>query len=142
MQCEQIMKRDVHCVAPLDSVEEAARLMRDENIGFLPVCEPHGKVVGTLTDRDIAIRLVATNKPASTTVQDVMTRDVVSCHPKDDVRKAERLMAQLRKSRIMCIDESGQLCGVISLSDIAEHERDRKQVSDTLRDITQREARA
>ncbi len=134
------MKRDVKCVSPRDTVEEAAVLMRDENIGFLPVCDQSMKVLGTLTDRDIAIRLVAAKKPASTFVEDVMTREVVACRPEDDIRDAERVMAKNHKSRILSVDEGGRLIGVISLSDIAQHERGRR-ASDTLREVSEREAR-
>ena len=140
MKCEEIMKRDVECVSPRDTVEEAAVRMRDENIGFLPVCDESTKVLGTLTDRDIAIRLVAARKPASTSVEDVMTHEVVACRPEDDIRDAERVMAKNHKSRILCVDEGGRLVGVISLSDIAQHERGRR-ASDTLREVSEREAR-
>src|SRR5262249_47263149 len=58
MRCEEIMKRDIECVSPKTSASEAARRMRDQNVGFLPVCQPEKKVVGTVTDRDIAVRLV------------------------------------------------------------------------------------
>ncbi|WP_242393224.1 CBS domain-containing protein [Anaeromyxobacter oryzisoli] len=138
MRCEEIMKTDVQCVSPRDSVEDAAVRMKDENIGFLPVCDQSNKVLGTITDRDIAIRLVAAKMAPSTFVEDVMTRGVVACRPEDDIRDAERVMAQNHKSRVMCVDESGALVGVISLSDIAQHERGGR-ASDTLREISERE---
>lgn len=140
MQCEEIMKKDVECVSPRDSVQDAAVRMRDDNIGFLPVCDQSKKVLGTLTDRDIAIRVVAAQKPASTLVEDVMTDEVVACQPKDDIGDAERAMAKSHKSRIMCVDEGGRLLGVISLSDIAQHESG-ETASETLRGISEREAR-
>lgn len=140
MRCEEIMKRDVQCISPRDTVEDAACRMRDENVGFLPVCDQSKKALGTLTDRDITVRLVASNKPTSTLVEDVMTREVISCRPQDDIQKAEQLMAQSHKSRIMCLDDSGSLLGVISLSDIAQHESG-ERASDILRQISEREAR-
>jgi len=140
MRCQEIMKTDVECVSPRDSVEDAAIRMRDENIGFLPVCDQSRKVLGTLTDRDIAIRLVAAKKPATTLVEDVMTHEVVACRPKDDIRDAERAMAQNHKSRILCVEDGGRLVGVISLSDIARHDR-RGRAAETLREISEREAR-
>ncbi len=140
MRCEEIMKREVECVSPRDTVEDAAILMRDENVGFLPVCDESKKVLGTITDRDIAIRLVATKKRGNTLVEDIMTREVVACRPGDDVREAERLMAKEHKSRIMCVDERENLIGVISLSDLAQHERG-KRASETLRQVSEREAR-
>lgn len=140
MKCKDIMKRDIECVSPRDSVETAAACMRDENIGFLPICDASRKVLGTLTDRDIAIRVVAARRAGSTACADVMTREVVSCHPDDDIRDAEEAMAENHKSRIMCCDDDGRLVGVISLSDIAQHESGRR-ASTTLREISEREAR-
>jgi CBS domain-containing protein len=139
MRCDQVMKRDLECVAPGDTVDEAACRMRDANVGFLPVCEQSMKVLGTITDRDITIRVVAEKKPSNTRVSDVMTREVIACRPGDDLQDAEELMARHHKSRIMCID-NGRLVGVISLSDIAQKERGAR-ASDTLRKISEREAR-
>ncbi len=140
MRCQEIMKQDLECISPRDTVEEAAQRMRDENIGFLPVCDDSKKVLGTLTDRDVAVRVVAARKPASTTVEDVMTREVIACKPKDDIRDAEQAMAEHRKSRIVCCDDDGVLVGVISLSDIVRHEGARRATS-TLMQVSEREAR-
>jgi len=68
MLCEEIMKRDVACVSPDDTAQSAARLMLDENVGFLPICEESKKVIGTITDRDLAIRLVAGGLPAQSKI--------------------------------------------------------------------------
>jgi CBS domain-containing protein len=141
MLCQEVMKREVHCVSLKDTVEEAARRMRDANIGFLPVCDQAKKVIGALTDRDIAIRVVAAGKPTTTPVEAAMTRQVVACRPSDDLEHAQGLMAEGQKSRIMCLDADGHLVGVISLSDIAQHEDDAR-ASDTFRQVTEREVRA
>ena len=140
MRCEEIMKRDVECVSPRDTVEDAAARMRDENIGFLPVCDQSRKVLGTLTDRDIVIRLVAAKKPASTFVEEILTKEVIACRPEDTVRDAEKAMAKNHKSRIMCVDDGGRLVGVISLSDIAQHDR-AGRAADTLRGVSEREVK-
>lgn len=141
MRCEEIMKRDVECLSPRNTIEDAALRMRDSNVGFLPVCDPSKKVLGTLTDRDIVVRCVAARAPMSTLVETVMTREVVACRPQDDIQRAEQLMAQHAKSRIMCLDENGRLVGVISLSDIAQVE-DGARALDTLRQVSQREVRS
>lgn len=140
MLCEEIMKKKVESVGQDEAVLVAADKMRKANVGFLPVCDDDGNVVGTLTDRDIAIRLVAENLPAKTLVRNVMTNDVVACRPNDDVHYCEELMATKQVSRIVCCDERGKLQGVISLSDIAEWESDR--AVDTLRRVSAREAHA
>jgi CBS domain-containing protein len=139
MRCEEIMKRQVECLTPSDTVQSAAQRMRDRNVGFLPVCDAQGKVLGTLTDRDIVIRLVAENQPASSRVEVAMSREVVACKPSDDVRRAEELMSRHHKSRMMVID-GDKLVGVISLSDIAQH--DSANASQTMQSVSEREARA
>jgi CBS domain-containing protein len=141
MRCDEIMKRDVECLTPRDTAQSAARRMRDENVGFLPVCDISGKVVGAVTDRDLALRAIGDGRPATTPVGDLMTREVIFCRPEDDLRTAEDLMAQKHKSRIMCLDAGGKIVGVISLSDIAQRE-DGARVSQTLRRVSEREARA
>jgi CBS domain-containing protein len=140
MRCEEIMKRDVECVDPKQPVQEAARRMRDANIGFLPVCDSNKKVLGAITDRDIAIRIVAEGRPPTTAAADVMTREVVSCRPDADVRDAEQLMGTRQKSRMIVADEGGRLVGVISLSDIAQVEEG-SRASETMKQVTDREAR-
>jgi len=137
MLCEDIMKTDVESVSPVDTIQDAARKMRDDNVGFLPVCDESRQVLGTITDRDIAIRAVADAQPVTTPVEDIMTGEVVACSPKDTIDTALQLMAENHKSRIMCLDEEGRLIGVISLSDIAQLVGD---ASETLRQVTDREA--
>jgi CBS domain-containing protein len=139
MLSQDVMKKNVECLAPRESVESAARMMRDSNIGFLPICENGGKVLGTLTDRDIAVRMVAEGMPGSTPVEKVMSREVISCKPSDDLKKVQKLMAQHHKSRILCI-ENGRLVGVISLSDIAD--RDGAGAAQTMKEVSQREVQS
>ena len=140
MHCQDIMKQDVECASPTDNVQSAARRMHDENIGFLPVCDSSKKVLGTITDRDLAIRVLAQGLATTTPIEDVMTREIVCCRPEDDLREATDLMGKNQKSRIMCVDGKGRLVGVISLSDIAR--RESTQASQTLREVTAREVRA
>jgi CBS domain-containing protein len=140
MRCEELMKRDVVSLSADDSAQEAARLMREENVGFLPICDADRKVVGTLTDRDIAIRLVAAGQPGSCAVREIMSGELVACRPEDDVREAERQMMAQHKSRIVCTDAQGRLAGVISLSDVAVTEN-RARAGQVLRSVAEREAR-
>ncbi|MHB8421065.1 MAG: CBS domain-containing protein [Myxococcales bacterium] len=117
------MHRDVVCATPDKTVLWAARQMKDEDIGFLPVCDDHDKVIGTLTDRDIAIRCVAAGLSERTRVSEVMTHDVVACLPTDDLHVAEERMSAAQKSRLPCVDGQGRLQGILSLSDIANAEQ-------------------
>ncbi|MGI5863596.1 MAG: CBS domain-containing protein [Myxococcales bacterium] len=140
MRCEELMKRDVRCITEGDTVQDAAAKMADDNIGFLPVCDEKGRPIGTLTDRDIAIRVAAEDRLASgTPVKQVMTREVVACSPYDDLSVAEELMAKNHKSRILVIGDDGKLVGVISLSDLPKA-AGAEAAFETMRRITEREA--
>ena len=140
MQCSDVMKTDVESVLLTDSAQVAAMRMRVSNVGFLPVCDRSMRVLGTLTDRDLAMRVVAEDLPATTTVDQLLTPDVVSCFPDDEIGEAERLMAEHQKSRVLCVGLDGRLVGVISLSDLAQID-DGASAADTLRQVTVREAR-
>ncbi len=141
MLCSEVMKKDVRSVSRVASLTEAATLMRDANVGFLPICDPNGKIVGTVTDRDIVVRGVATECGPDTCVTSVMSdRDLIACKPDDDLQTAENRMTQAHVSRILVVDDDFRLQGVISLSDIAEH--DQPRAVDTLRAVASREGRS
>jgi CBS domain-containing protein len=138
MLCSEVMKRDIECVSPQTSMRDAARRMRDRNIGFLPVCDELMHAVGTITDRDIAVRAVAEQVSAMAPVQACMTHEVIACSPDDDVGHARELMELHQKSRIICTGRNGRIEGIISLSDIAD--LDERTAAHTLRQVSQREA--
>jgi CBS domain-containing protein len=141
MRCESIMQKEVFFVAPRDSVQQAASAMRNENIGFLPVCDDAGHVLGTVTDRDLALRVCAEGgDPAAITVGEIMSRELVACGPQDEVTDAERLMAEHGKSRILIMDADDCLLGLISLADVAWRDSN-KHAAHTLRKIVAREYR-
>jgi CBS domain-containing protein len=98
MLCREIMKGDVECVSPRGAAEDAARVVCEEDLGTVPVCDQSDLVPGTITDRDIAIRQVADGKPGMTAVEDVMTREVIACSPADNLRRAQELMAEHHES--------------------------------------------
>ncbi|WP_438029877.1 CBS domain-containing protein [Sorangium sp. So ce233] len=142
MNCSELMKTDVACCRASEPVENIAELMQARNIGFVPVCGDDGAVIGTLTDRDLAIRVLAEHRRASSTrAEDVMTREVVCCGPDEDLSEAERLMSHHKKSRIICVDDQKRPVGVISLSDIASRNGGARS-SELLSSISQREAHA
>ena len=118
MKVERVMKRDVHCIPRRSSVAEAARLMRDHGVGFLPVIGADFRVCGAVTDRDLVVRALADGRTGDVRVEEVMSHDVIAVRPDDLVSEAERKMAQWQKSRIMVLDEDGLCCGVLSWSDL------------------------
>jgi len=138
--CADLMQPNVQIVDEGDTVQHAAELMMLANVGFLPVCDAQRKVVGTITDRDIVLRVVAKGRsPEGRTAGEVMTSPVVACRPDDEVTLAEQLMAQHQVSRLVVTDDNQALRGVISLSDIAEREPARRAAR-TLRAVAAREA--
>lgn len=110
MRCEEIMKADVQSLGPDDPVEAAARIMRERGVGFVPICDQDGKAIGTLTDRDIVVRVCAERRGLDTRVGDVMTEAVVCCGPGDSLDTAETLMARQQKSRVMVCDPGLRRC--------------------------------
>ena len=141
MRCSDLMKSDVACVTPLTTVQEAGRLMRERNIGFLPVCGAAGEPLGAITDRDLATRVCAEGLSSKTLVREIMTDGTVACRATDPLTLAERLMSGHRISRVMVTDDSGVLVGVISLSDVLEVDNDRRAAR-TIRSVVQREVHA
>ena len=102
-----------------DSVRDCARLMKEESLGFVPICDDEGKPIGVVTDRDLAIRVLAEGRSADDPIDQFITRDAIACRIGDDLRDAERLMRERRTSRVMVCDDEGKVRGVISLADIA-----------------------
>lgn len=139
MRCSEIMKVDIECIGPQTSVREAAAKMRDHGIGFLPVCDEAMRPVGTLTDRDIAVRVVAEGLASDAAVKECMTRGVVDCSPSDGIEEARQLMEHHQVSRIVCTGDSGRIEGIISLSDIVDADED--SGAQTLRRVSSREVR-
>jgi len=137
MRCDEVMTTRVETIDELDAVLVAADAMRRANVGFLPVLSKDGYLVGVLTDRDIAVRLVAEDLPTGTAVRSIMTRYVVVCRESDDIHHAEQLMGEKGVSRIVCLDARGRLAGVLSLSDVAPWDAER--VAQALVHIRERE---
>jgi CBS domain-containing protein len=147
MLCRDLMRTPVITAHVDDAASRTAALMRTRKLGFVPVCDDDGRVVGTVTDRDLTIRVLAECNVASTgrllastPLRHVMTSGPVTCSPEDDLEFAEELMRTNHKSRIICVDRNRRPVGVISLSDIARRDK-ASRVGELLRDITEREVR-
>src|SRR5712671_2192048 len=122
MKCSEVMTENPVCCLPSDSVSQVARVMRREHIGPVPVVtdERTREVIGIVTDRDLAIKVVAESRdPNRTTVGDVMTRTIVVCREDDDLSSAIAAMEEYQIRRIPVIDQSGHLVGIISQADVA-----------------------
>jgi CBS domain-containing protein len=133
------MNTPVAVCAELLSVRACAEIMRDERLGFMPVLDAAQEVVGVVTDRDLAVRVLAQGLPPTALVGEVMTRDVRICHPGDGLQVAERKMASTMKSRLVVVDADGRCVGVLSLTDIAQADS-RSRAGSLLRAVTRRES--
>ena len=122
----EIMTSNPSTIEPQNSVVEAARIMKQEDAGVVPVTE-NGRLTGMVTDRDIAIRVVAEGKdPQSTTVREVASTDLVTVDPQQDLDEALRLMAQHQVRRLPVVEEDGRLVGVVAQADVARKGDDTK----------------
>jgi len=115
----EIMTSNPSTVEHDQPVVEAARIMKQEDAGVVPVTE-NGRLAGMVTDRDIAIRVVAEGKdPQSTTVREVASTDLVTVDPQQELDEALRLMAQHKVRRLPVVEEDGRLVGVVAQADVA-----------------------
>ena len=121
MKCSEVMTDNPVCCLPSDSVSQAARVMRREHIGPVPVVsdERTREIIGIVTDRDLAIKVVAESRdPNRTTVGDVMTHTIIVCREDDDLSSAIAAMEEYEIRRIPVIDHGGYLVGIISQADL------------------------
>ncbi|MDQ2983391.1 MAG: CBS domain-containing protein [Actinomycetota bacterium] len=113
-------------VSPDQTVVEAARVMKAEDTGIVPVVEGD-RLIGTITDRDIVIRVLAEGKePSSTRVEEVASKELVTVDPQQDLDEALRLMARNQVRRLPVVEEDGKLVGIISQADVAREGDDSK----------------
>src|SRR5205814_1220818 len=121
-RCREVMTGAPVCCLSTDTAARVAKFMKTENIGSVPICEDrqNKKLVGIVTDRDLALYIVAEGRDANgTKVQDVMTRQPVTCRAEDDLQKALDAMEKHQVRRVPVVDDDGQLIGIISQADVA-----------------------
>ncbi|MDQ6634447.1 MAG: CBS domain-containing protein [Gemmatimonadota bacterium] len=143
MKISELMTRNPCTVSPDTPVSDAARLMKEEDVGIIPVvervggAETRGRLVGVLTDRDIAVRHVAEGRSGDSPVRDVMSSGVKTANPDDSVESVMTLMGQEQIRRIPIVDERGSLVGVVSQADLARKANDAAKVERTVEAISQ-----
>lgn len=140
MKIQDIMTRDPSCVTPETPIREAALLMKEEDVGIVPVVdgESSRQLVGVVTDRDIALRIVAEGRSADTTVSDVMSRDgLATIGPDEDVDDAMDLMASEQVRRVPIVDERGALVGIVSQADVVRRAGDDDKAERTVERISE-----
>lgn len=108
-------------VSAEDDLRKVAQLMTQHNIGAMPVMDREGRLEGIITDRDIVVRALALGKDQSTKVGEIMSKPVQTIHADADIREVESAMERFRIRRLPVMDQSGRICGFISLGDLAKH---------------------
>lgn len=118
MQVRDVMTRDVRVASPDDTIKDAAARMLELDVGVLPVGEDD-KLVGMITDRDIALRAIARGKGPKAKVRDVMSAEVKYCFEDDDLADVAANMAEIQVRRLPVVNQSKRLVGIVALGDIA-----------------------
>ena len=115
----ELMTENPRTVSPDQTIADAAKIMRDEDTGVVPIVDAEQHVVGVVTDRDVAIRAVAEGKDGNTKVSDVASQDLVTVDPEQKLDEALRLMAQHQVRRLPVVEEDGKLVGIVAQADVA-----------------------
>jgi CBS domain-containing protein len=137
MQVKEIMTAQVEVVHPDATLQEAARKMRELDVGPLPVCDGE-RLVGMLTDRDITVRAVAEGRaPAQTKVGEVMTPEAVYCFEDQDIGTAAQMMEMRQIRRLPVLSRDKRLVGIVSLGDLAVETGDTQRAGEALKEVSE-----
>jgi len=139
-KCNEVMTNNPVCCLPNDSAATAAGLMKSKDIGSIPVIENEQtkKLVGIVTDRDLALKVVAEGRDAKTTkVEAVMTHNVVTCRADDDLQKALDAMADHQLRRIPVVNNDNKIVGIIAQADVATRVDQPEKTADMVKEISQ-----
>ncbi|MGZ9224347.1 MAG: CBS domain-containing protein [Anaerolineales bacterium] len=139
-KAREVMTKDLIYASPQDTIVEVAQLMKNEDIGPVLIVDNDDSktLVGIVTDRDLALKVVAEGRdPQTTKVEDVMTRKVIPCRADDDVKNAMQAMAQYQLRRIPIVDNDDRLVGIISQADVATRVGEPEKTAEVVREISQ-----
>jgi CBS domain-containing protein len=139
-KCSEVMTRNPICAEPGDTVASVAQLMKDNDIGPIPIVESKNskKLVGIVTDRDLALKVVAGGRdPQTTPVMEVMTTGVITCRDDDDIETALDAMATQQLRRIPVVDDGNKLLGIIAQADIATRMDKPEKTGEVVKEISE-----
>ena len=137
MKLKDIMTTNVECVRPEDTLQDAARKMRDLDVGPLPVCGDNERLAGMITDRDITVRAVAEGKdPRTATVREAMTEEIIFGFEDQEIGDAARVMEQKQIRRLVVLDRDKRLVGIVSLGDLAVESGNRSTAGEVLHEVS------
>ena len=132
---KDLMSRDVKVISPDMTIRDAAKKMRDGDFGMMPVGEDD-RLIGTISDRDIAIRAVAEGKDAATSVRDVMSEGVAWAYEDDSVEEATKIMSERQVRRLPVVDRNKRLVGIVALGDFAVESSEIRPAAQALSEIS------
>ncbi|MDH4165006.1 MAG: CBS domain-containing protein [Gammaproteobacteria bacterium] len=135
-QIKDLMSRDVKVISPDTTIDEAARAMRDGDFGMLPVGE-NDRMIGAISDRDIAIRAVAAGKGPGTQVREIMSEGICWAYDDDTVESAAKLMSERQVRRLPVVNRDKRLVGIIALGDFAVESSGIKPAAEALAKISE-----
>ena len=138
-KCKTIMTKDPVCCLPSDGVAKVAKMMKEENFGSIPVIENEQtrKLLGIVTDRDLAIKVVAEGRDVKTSkISEVMTQKVVTCRAKDGIKKAMKRMSKNQLRRILVVNKNHEILGVIAQADVATRIGKPKKIASLVKKIS------
>lgn len=140
MRASEIMTKDPACVTAGDSIRKAVELMRTRDVGLIPVVENENsrKLLGVITDRDIALRVVGEGLPADGNVQQFMSNGVHTARPDDEVDSVMNLMGREQIRRIPIVDERGSVVGIVAQADVVLEGGNAKKVDNTIEKISRK----
>lgn len=137
LRCEDLMTRNPRTCSPTHTLLDAVKLMKELNVGYVPICGQDERLLGVLTDRDVAMSLANDQKPSAIRCQDAMTRDPITCRPDDDAFECARRMEEHQVRRIPVVDQNMRLVGVIAMADIARKSEVRKELEGEVPSVVQ-----
>ncbi len=135
MKVSEAMSRAVNTISPEQTICDAAKMMAECDVGILPVAE-NDRLVGMITDRDIAIRAVGENQPPDCSVRDIMSKQVLYCFEDEDIDHVARNMGDQKVRRLPVVSRDKRLVGIVSLGDISQ-KADANTARSAMSEITQ-----
>lgn len=137
VKVQDVMTREPRSVTPDAPARDAARIMREEDVGIIPVVDG-SRLVGVITDRDLAIRMVADGRDGNTTVREVMSSQrIATCRPDEDLDRVMDTMAREQVRRIPIVDERGSLVGIVAQADVVRKASNDRKAEQTIERISE-----
>jgi CBS domain-containing protein len=138
VKVQDVMTRNPRSISPTAPARAAAQIMKNEDVGFVPVVDENSRLVGVITDRDIAIRLVAEGREPDCSVAEVMSSgNIATLRPDEDVDRAMETMASEKVRRVPVVDERGSVVGVVAQADIVRKARNDRKAEETVERISE-----